>query len=131
MLAVSHRLPIATILPTAVIGLLRARRGQPGVWPVLDEADSLEGEPSLARVGLLFDARAEAAWLAGVLVALDPGLVVYAAKLHSLSLDQLAMIGVVATAVATSRHPSWRHAARLGVVVGLAALAVMLPPGGV
>ena len=65
VLAVSHRLPIATILPTAVIGLLRARRGQPGVWPVLDEADSLEGEPSLARVGLLFDARAEAAWLAG------------------------------------------------------------------
>jgi 4-amino-4-deoxy-L-arabinose transferase-like glycosyltransferase len=64
----------------------------------------------------------QAAWLAGILVALDPGLVVYAAKLHSLSLDELAMIGVVATTVATSHHPSWRNAARLGVVVGLAAL---------
>jgi 4-amino-4-deoxy-L-arabinose transferase-like glycosyltransferase len=75
---------------------------------------------------------AQAAWLVGVLVALDPGLVVYAAKLHSLSLDELAMLGVVATTVATSHQPSWRHAARLGVVVGLAALTrttvlVLLP----
>ena len=65
VLAVSHRLPIATILPTTVVGLLRARRGQPGVWPVLDEAAEVDDEPSLGRVGLLYDARAEAAWLSG------------------------------------------------------------------
>jgi DNA-binding CsgD family transcriptional regulator len=47
-----------------VLGLVRARRGDPGAWPVLDEAlelASLSGE--LQRIGPAATARAEAAWL--------------------------------------------------------------------
>jgi DNA-binding CsgD family transcriptional regulator len=49
-----------------VLGLVRARRGDPDVWPVLDEALEL-AEPTgeLQRVGPAAAARAEAAWLGG------------------------------------------------------------------
>jgi DNA-binding CsgD family transcriptional regulator/tetratricopeptide (TPR) repeat protein len=59
------------ILALVVLGLLRARRGDPGQWPALDEAWAL-AEPTgeLARLGPVAAARAEAAWLEG-----DPALV--------------------------------------------------------
>jgi DNA-binding CsgD family transcriptional regulator len=49
-----------------VLGLLRARRGDPGQWDALDEAWGL-AEPTgeLWRLGSVAAARAEAAWLAG------------------------------------------------------------------
>jgi DNA-binding CsgD family transcriptional regulator/tetratricopeptide (TPR) repeat protein len=49
-----------------VIGLLRARRGNPEVWPPLDEALGL-AEPTgeLVRLAPVAAARAEAAWLEG------------------------------------------------------------------
>jgi DNA-binding CsgD family transcriptional regulator/tetratricopeptide (TPR) repeat protein len=49
-----------------VLGLLRARRGDPGEWEALDEAWAL-AEPTgeLPRVGPVAAARAEAAWLDG------------------------------------------------------------------
>jgi DNA-binding CsgD family transcriptional regulator/tetratricopeptide (TPR) repeat protein len=60
-------LPVAIRLPALVIlGWVRVRRGDPGVWPVLDEArmPSLEtGE--LQRIAPLVAARAEALWLEG------------------------------------------------------------------
>ena len=54
------------ILALVVLGLVRARRGDPEVWPPLDEALAL-AEPSgeLLRIAPVAAARAEAAWLEG------------------------------------------------------------------
>ena len=54
------------ILALAVLALVRARRGDPEVWPLLGEAWAL-AEPTreLPRLGPVAAARAEAAWLAG------------------------------------------------------------------
>jgi DNA-binding CsgD family transcriptional regulator/tetratricopeptide (TPR) repeat protein len=54
------------ILALVVLGLVRARRGDPGPWVALDEAWAL-AEPTgeLARLGPVAAARAEAAWLDG------------------------------------------------------------------
>ena len=58
--------PMPRITALAVIGLVRARRGDPDVWPLLDEAWAL-AEPTgeLQRVEPAAAARAEAAWLEG------------------------------------------------------------------
>jgi tetratricopeptide (TPR) repeat protein len=56
----------ATLAALVVLGRLRARRGDPEVWPPLDEALALavpSGE--LERLALVAAARAEAAWLEG------------------------------------------------------------------
>ena len=52
------------ILALTVLALVRARRGDPEVWPLLDEAWAL-AEPTneLPRLGPVAAARAEAAWL--------------------------------------------------------------------
>jgi DNA-binding CsgD family transcriptional regulator/tetratricopeptide (TPR) repeat protein len=58
--------PVPRIVALSVAGLVRARRGDPEVWPLLDEAWALArptGE--LQRVGPAAAARAEAAWLEG------------------------------------------------------------------
>jgi DNA-binding CsgD family transcriptional regulator/tetratricopeptide (TPR) repeat protein len=54
------------IFGLVVLALVRARRGDPEVWPLLDEAWVL-AEPTgeLPRLGPVSAARAEAAWLAG------------------------------------------------------------------
>jgi DNA-binding CsgD family transcriptional regulator len=57
--------PMHRTMPLVVLGLVRARRGEKGVWPPLDEALDC-GEPSdLFRLGIVWSARAEAQWLAG------------------------------------------------------------------
>jgi DNA-binding CsgD family transcriptional regulator/tetratricopeptide (TPR) repeat protein len=58
--------PVPRITALAVLGLVRARRGDPDVWPPLDEAWAL-AEPTgeLQRIEPAAAARAEAAWLAG------------------------------------------------------------------
>jgi DNA-binding CsgD family transcriptional regulator/tetratricopeptide (TPR) repeat protein len=58
--------PVPRILALTVLGLVRARRGDPDVWPPLDEARAL-AEPTgeLQRIAPAATARAEAAWLAG------------------------------------------------------------------
>jgi DNA-binding CsgD family transcriptional regulator len=56
--------PIARILPLTALALIRARRGDPQVWPLLDEALSL-AEPTGWILGPARAARAEAAWLSG------------------------------------------------------------------
>jgi DNA-binding CsgD family transcriptional regulator/tetratricopeptide (TPR) repeat protein len=64
------RVPRTSISPRInaleVLGLVRARRGDPGVWQALDEAWEL-ARPTheLPRFGSVAAARAEAAWLAG------------------------------------------------------------------
>jgi 4-amino-4-deoxy-L-arabinose transferase-like glycosyltransferase len=66
--------------------------------------------------------RPQAAWTAGGLVALDPGLAVYAAKLHPLSLDALAFMAVVCTCIWLPVRATWRQVGLLGALLGLAAL---------
>jgi DNA-binding CsgD family transcriptional regulator/tetratricopeptide (TPR) repeat protein len=58
--------PVPRIVALSVAGLVRARRGDPDAWPLLDEASSL-AEPTgeLQRVEPAAAARAEAAWLEG------------------------------------------------------------------
>jgi DNA-binding CsgD family transcriptional regulator/tetratricopeptide (TPR) repeat protein len=58
--------PVPRGFALSVLGLARARRGDPEVWPPLDEARTLAlptGE--LQRIGPVAAARAEAAWLEG------------------------------------------------------------------
>lgn len=60
-------LPILSrVMPLVVLGRVRARRGEPEVWPVLDEALAVAGRiGELQRLGPVAIARAEAAWLEG------------------------------------------------------------------
>jgi len=54
------------IMALVVLGLVRARRGDPGHRPLLDEAWALaEPTEELPRLGFVAVARAEAGWLAG------------------------------------------------------------------
>ena len=56
--------PVSRIKALAVLGRVRARRGDPEVWPPLDEALALgTGTGELQRLGPVAVARAEAAWL--------------------------------------------------------------------
>ena len=57
---------VARIMALIALGRLRARRGEPGVWTVLDEARELAlATGSLQRIAPMHAARAEAAWLEG------------------------------------------------------------------
>jgi 4-amino-4-deoxy-L-arabinose transferase-like glycosyltransferase len=60
--------------------------------------------------------------VAGVLVAIDPALVVYAAQLHSLTLDALANVSLVCATLALPRAPGRRYLAGFGALFGLAGL---------
>jgi DNA-binding CsgD family transcriptional regulator len=53
------------LLALVALGAVRARRGDPEVWPPLDEALRLLEERQLQRAALVGAARAEAAWLGG------------------------------------------------------------------
>lgn len=58
--------PLPRILGRVVLGLVRARRGDPQVWPLLDEATELAAPSGeLQRIAPAAAARAEAAWLVG------------------------------------------------------------------
>jgi DNA-binding CsgD family transcriptional regulator/tetratricopeptide (TPR) repeat protein len=48
-----------------VLGRLRARRGEPGAWALLDEAQAIVGRGELQEICPLHAARAEVAWLEG------------------------------------------------------------------
>ena len=48
-----------------IVAVVRARRGDPGVWPVLDEALDLGPPTEIMRGAAVAAARAEAAWLEG------------------------------------------------------------------
>jgi DNA-binding CsgD family transcriptional regulator len=55
-----------TIVALVVVALLRARRGDPDPWSLLDEAHELaEASGELPRIGPVAAARAETAWLEG------------------------------------------------------------------
>ncbi|MGW6564852.1 ATP-binding protein [Streptomyces sp. NPDC054975] len=57
--------PLHRLLPLVTSALVRARRGEPGVWPLLDEALAYGEEADLFLAGPVWAARAEAAWLEG------------------------------------------------------------------
>lgn len=62
--------PLPRVLALVVLALVRARRGDPGVWPLLDEAQTLAVQSGeLQRIAPVASARAEACWLAGRLDA--------------------------------------------------------------
>lgn len=56
---------IARIAALAVLGRLRARRGEPGAWALLDEARDLAAQAGALRAVAPARARAEAAWIEG------------------------------------------------------------------
>lgn len=58
--------PVPRVFALSVLGLVRARRGDPSLWEPLDEARAL-ADPTgeLQRIGPVATARAEAAWLEG------------------------------------------------------------------
>ena len=58
-------LPLHRIMPLITLALIRARRGQQPVTALLDEALAAAEPDDLFRLGLVWAARAEAAWLAG------------------------------------------------------------------
>src|SRR5262249_18651982 len=67
-----RRSRIPKIIALAVIGRVRARRGDPDVWPPLDEALSLaDMSDELVACESVAVARAEAAWLAGDLEGIE------------------------------------------------------------
>jgi 4-amino-4-deoxy-L-arabinose transferase-like glycosyltransferase len=73
-----------------------------------------------------------AGFAAGMLVALDPALLIYAAELHSLTFDALANVALLCGTVAMPRRPGPVRLGGLGVAFGLAALTratalVLLP----
>ena len=58
--------PITRVTAQIALGRLRARRGDPGVWDALDDALEIARPGGhLQRLGHVYSARAEAAWLAG------------------------------------------------------------------
>jgi DNA-binding CsgD family transcriptional regulator len=60
--------PVPRITALAVLGLVRARRGDPEVWPALDEAwAAAEPTDELQRIEPVAVARVEAFWLQGQL----------------------------------------------------------------
>jgi ATP/maltotriose-dependent transcriptional regulator MalT len=61
-----HNWPVPRIYALTILALVRARRGDPEVWPLLDEAQAL-AKPTgeLQRIGPTAIARAEAHWLGG------------------------------------------------------------------
>jgi DNA-binding CsgD family transcriptional regulator/tetratricopeptide (TPR) repeat protein len=66
VLAVPRTSTVPQILALVVVALVRARRGDPEVWPPLDQArDLAEPTGELPRIGPVAAARAEAAWLEG------------------------------------------------------------------
>ena len=66
LLSTARSVPLLRILALTTLGLLRARRGDPGPWPLLDEAaDLLDGQDELQYHAPVATARAEAAWLDG------------------------------------------------------------------
>jgi DNA-binding CsgD family transcriptional regulator len=57
--------PMQRIMPLISVALIRARRGEQPVAPLLDEALAATEPNELFRLGVVWAARAEAAWLAG------------------------------------------------------------------
>src|SRR5262249_47611491 len=58
--------PVTRVVALSVVGLVRARRGDPGVWDLLDGAWELARPTAeLQRIEPVTAARAEAAWLEG------------------------------------------------------------------
>ena len=66
VLRVARSVPLLRILALTILGLVRARRGDPGPWSLLDEASTLlDGQHELQYHAPVATARAEAAWLDG------------------------------------------------------------------
>ena len=68
----ARSVPLLRLLALTVLGLVRARRGDPRQWPPLDEAlELMAGKQELQYRAPVVTARAEAAWLSGRGQAVD------------------------------------------------------------
>jgi DNA-binding CsgD family transcriptional regulator len=122
------------ILALVVLALVRARRGDPQVWELLDEAWAL-AEPTgeLPRIGPVAAARAEAAWLEGrhdrVAEATEAALDLAVRRKSSWRIGELAywrwQAGIreeipagAAEPFALQMHGEWRQAAELWRQIG-------------
>jgi DNA-binding CsgD family transcriptional regulator len=90
--------PISRIMALIALGRLRARRGDPGAWEALDEAQRLaEGASTLQRLAPMQCARAEAAFLQDTLAAsasaLLPAIALARLKRHGWFLSELELWG--------------------------------------
>lgn len=90
--------PISRIMALIALGRVRARRGDPGVWESLDEAQALtRGATTLQRLAPLQCARAEAAFLDGTLSTwandLVPAIALAKLKRHGWFLSELELWG--------------------------------------
>ena len=87
--------PVPRIFALSILGLVRARRGEAGVWELLDEA-MVMAEPTgeLQRIGVAAAARAEAAWLEGDLARIreetEPALELAIARRARWTIGELA-----------------------------------------
>jgi DNA-binding CsgD family transcriptional regulator len=89
------------VVALVVLGLVRARRGDPGVWPLLDEALQLvEQATQLEPSAVVAAARAEAEWLGG-----DP------AKVTAATEEAFARALEVADPWALGELAAWRFRA--------------------
>ena len=77
--------------------------------------------------------RAPVAWLAGLFIALHPGLIVYSTmKLHALVVDTLCFLLVAWASLRYADRPTVRRALTIGLMTGLCVLTrptvvVLLP----
>jgi DNA-binding CsgD family transcriptional regulator/tetratricopeptide (TPR) repeat protein len=106
------RIPRTSISPRieslVVLAQVRARRGDPEVWPLLDEAWELaEPTKELPRLGPVAVARAEAAWLNA-----DRGAV------NDATDGPLALAGELQTPWLVGQLAAWRRRAGLEVEIG-------------
>jgi 4-amino-4-deoxy-L-arabinose transferase-like glycosyltransferase len=92
--------------------------------PFLLALQALLGGATAALAGWLAARmfRPEAAWSAGVLVAIDPALLVFAAELHPLTLDALAFLALVCACVWLCVRPGWPTTGLIDLLLGMAAL---------
>ncbi len=91
------------VIALVVLGLLRARRGDPGRWSLLDEASQVASDtPQLQPLAIVAAARAEASWLEGE-----------SEKIDGATKDAFARALEVGDSWAIGELAAWRWRARL------------------
>jgi DNA-binding CsgD family transcriptional regulator len=128
-----HGKGAATVFAFATLGRVRARRGDPEVWPPLDEALRLaERSGEIWRLGPVASARAEAAWLEGrldaVLEATEGPLALARERQSARAIGELALwrqragsdepVTRAAEPYATALRGDWRAAAAAWAAAG-------------
>jgi DNA-binding CsgD family transcriptional regulator/tetratricopeptide (TPR) repeat protein len=126
VLRTAKSVPLLRILTLTVVGLVQARRGVKDPWPALDEALTLtRGQRELQYLAPVAAARAEAAWLAGDVPAVDEATrdVLDAARRHDASwvIGELAWLRRLAGLPVATGGAAGPYASQLAGAAGAAA----------